>query len=85
MEDNTVRCFVIADDYRWHVLTDSPEEFHQATLAYLKLMNESSKENHYYFKNIFMSRSEYLHTLKLMAQSKPPKSPRKDCHLHLVT
>lgn len=58
-----IRCFVIADDYRWHVLTDSLEEFYKASVAYITLMNESSKENHYYFKNIFLDEEEYYQIL----------------------
>ena len=58
-----IRCFVIADDYRWHVLTSSIEEFHKYTLSYLALMNSSRKENHYYFKNLFLDSEEYEYIL----------------------
>lgn len=62
-----IRCFVIADDYRWHVLTDDLDQFLQSTLAYIQLMNESKKENHYYFKNIFLERGEYQQIKKNLA------------------
>ncbi len=67
MNSEKIRCFIIADDYRWHMLTDNADEFLQASLAYIKLMNESGKENHYYFKNIFLERSEYFQIKKNMA------------------
>lgn len=67
VNSDKIRCFVIADDYRWHILTDNSDEFLQASLAYIKLMNESGKENHYYFKNIFLERSEYFQIKKNMA------------------
>jgi hypothetical protein len=88
---DNIRCFVIADDYRWHVLTNSIEEFHKYTLSYLALMNSSRKENHYYFKNIFLSTEEYDQILKQMRGQKhsPPnilstKTPPKRDHLKLV-
>lgn len=67
MESNFIRCFVIADDYKWHVLTDSIEEFFEYTKAYLELMNTSKKENHYFFKNIFLEESEFRSIQRNMA------------------
>ena len=85
-----IRCFVIADDYRWHVLTNSIEEFHKYTLSYLALMNSSRKENHYYFKNLFLDPDEYEHILgQMRGQNGPPanlaskKEPKKS-HLRIV-
>ena len=85
-----IRCFVIADDYRWHVLTSSIEEFHKYTLSYLALMNSSRKENHYYFKNLFLDSEEYENILSQMRgqsgsphQVSPKKEPKKN-HLRIV-
>ncbi|MFZ8932898.1 MAG: hypothetical protein ACO20H_01800 [Bacteriovoracaceae bacterium] len=90
MKTNLVRCFVIADDYKWHVLTDSIEEFFEYTKAYLELMNSSKKENHYFFKNIFLDEVEFRQIQKNMSfqnrrydQSKK-ESESKECHLRLV-
>jgi len=90
MKTNLVRCFVIADDYKWHVLTDSIEEFFEYTKAYLELMNSSKKENHYFFKNIFLDEVEFRQIQKNMSfqnrrydQSKQ-ESESKECHLRLV-
>ncbi len=88
-----IRCYVIADDYRWHLVTDDINQFLQSTLAYVKLMNESKKENHYYFKNIFLERAEYeqiVKNLSFQAAQKneaPPATPPKrerPAHLQLV-
>lgn len=54
-----IRVYVIADDYRYHICTDDKDHFRDATLAYLKLMGTSKKQNHYYFKNLFMTVEEY--------------------------
>ena len=88
MNSNLIRCFVIADDYKWHVLTDSIEEFFEYTKAYLELMNSSKKENHYFFKNIFLEKEEFRQIQKNMAyrsrniqQNEPPK---RESHLRLV-
>lgn len=59
-----IRCFVIADDYRWHFVTDSIEEFREKTKEYLELMTISQKENQYHFRNIFLSPTEYETTIK---------------------
>ena len=59
-----IRVYVLADDYRWHFITDSAEDFHLKILAYLLLMTQSAKENHYQLKNLFMPREEYLEILK---------------------
>lgn len=76
-----IRCYVIADDYRWHLLTDDIDQFLQSTLAYVRLMNESKKENHYYFKNIFLERAEYQQIKKNMAfansENRPAQAPEK--------
>ena len=85
-----IRCFVIADDYRWHVLTNSIEEFHKYALSYLALMNSSRKENHYYFKNLFLSPEEYDQILQQMRGQRnaseilSTKSPPKKGHLKIV-
>ena len=89
MSDDSIRCFVIADDYKWHVLTDSLEEFYEYTKAYLELMNTSNKENHYYFKNIFMSQVEFNSIQKNLAYKSgrilEMKTPKKEVgHLRLV-
>ncbi|RLA64546.1 MAG: hypothetical protein DRQ88_00370 [Epsilonproteobacteria bacterium] len=63
-QEKKIRCFVIADDYRWHFLTDSIDEFEAKAKSYLDLMNSSGKENQYYFKNIFLTRDEYVDILK---------------------
>ncbi|MBL6989137.1 MAG: hypothetical protein ISR65_05140 [Bacteriovoracaceae bacterium] len=97
-EQDKIRCFVIADDYRWHLLTDSIDEFYNASLSYLKLMNTSPKENNYYFKNLFLTRDEFNQFLKNIAEFKTEdqlisatkkkqsdqKSIRKSNHLTLV-
>lgn len=59
-----IRCFVIADDYRWHFITDSIEEFTKKTKEYLELMTISQKENQYHFRNIFLTQREYEVTIK---------------------
>jgi len=94
MKDEKIRCYIIADDYRWHVLTDSPEEYHQYTLAYLELMSTSSKENQYYFRNVFLNRSEYLILKKNLSHRKTQgttpitnqtqEKKKKETHLYLV-
>ena len=89
-QDEVLRCFVIADDYRWHFLTDSIQEFESKTKAYLELMSSSKKENQYYFKNVFLTRKEYLRTLKNIITHSPnvirlsPSVPKKGPHLYLV-
>jgi len=89
-QDKKVRCFVIADDYRWHFLTNSIEEFEIKSKSYLELMNSSRKENQYYFKNIFLTREEYVSFLKnMMVYSgntiKPNRNAKKKTpHLYIV-
>ena len=63
-EGPKIRCFVIADDYRWHFITDSIEEFEKKTKEYLDLMTVSQKENQYHFRNIFLTQTEYEITIK---------------------
>lgn len=84
-----IRCFVIADDYKWHVMTDSIEEFREYSKAYLELMNSSQKENHYYFKNVFLTPEEFIQTQKNMAFQNGklvefPKNEISRNHLRLV-
>ena len=67
MSLNKIRCFIIADDYKWHVLTDSAEEYLKYTKAYLELMSSSKKENTYYFRNIFLTTEEYAQILRNMS------------------
>ena len=89
-QEKKFRCFVIADDYRWHFLTDSIEEFEIKSKAYIELMNTSNKENQYYFKNIFLTREEYVSILKnimyhsrnLLKVNKGPK--KRPPHLYIV-
>lgn len=59
-----IRCFVIADDYRWHFISDSFEEFTKKTKEYLELMAISQKENQFHFRNIFLTQREYEVTIK---------------------
>jgi hypothetical protein len=80
-----MRCFVIADDYRWHYLTSSREEFESKTLSYLDLMECSLKENKYHIKNIFLTQKEYLQELEnIMINSKKNRSKKPPPHLYLV-
>jgi len=89
-QDKKIRCFIIADDYRWHFLTDSIEEFEIKSKAYFELMNTSGKENQYYFKNIFLTREEYVSFLKnMMVHTRNivklrPGSKKKTPHLYIV-
>ena len=89
MSEDRIRCFVIADDYKWHVLTNSLEEFYEYTKAYLELMSSSKKENHYFSKNIFLTQEEFCQIQKNLAyksgrvlEMKAPKKPM--AHLRLV-
>jgi hypothetical protein len=82
-KNQKIRCYIIADDYRWHILTDSILEYEEATKAYLALMSKSSKENTYYFKNIFMTVEEFNST-KLLMNKVEPKKIRPKRHLELV-
>ncbi|MDH5581056.1 MAG: hypothetical protein OEY33_04055 [Bdellovibrionales bacterium] len=90
MKTNLIRCFVIADDYKWHVLTDSIEEYFEYTKAYLELMNSSKKENHYFFKNIFLDEMEFRQIQRNMSyqnrryDQKDKKLENKQAHLRLV-
>ncbi len=86
MQNPKIRCYVIADDYRWHFFTDSLEEFTQKTKEYLQLMSTSQKENNYYFRNIFLTQSEYDNALKnFYSQRKIQKnSDKKVPNLYLV-
>ena len=89
-QDKKIRCFVIADDYRWHFLTDSIEEFEVKAKAYLELMNTSGKENQYYFKNLFLTKEEYVnisknimyHSRNFAKVNSDPKE--KTPHLYIV-
>jgi len=89
-QDEKIRCFVIADDYRWHFLTDSIGEFENKAKSYIELMNSSAKENQYYFKNLFLTREEYLSILKnIMYHSRNilklnPNPKKKAPNLYLV-
>ncbi len=82
-----IRCYIIADDYRWHVLTDSIDEFKQISNVYFDLMNHSDKENNYYFKNIFLTKQEYVDALRMMAQSTAKRktpAPKPQPNLRLI-
>ena len=85
-----IRCFVIADDYRWHFITDSIEEFREKTKEYLELMTISQKENQYHFRNIFLSPTEYEVTIKnFYSKSAAPlkvknKDDKKGPNLYLI-
>ena len=52
------RCYIIADDYRWHVLTEYIDEYVESMMSYIELMRTSKKENNYYIKNLFLTRDE---------------------------
>jgi hypothetical protein len=74
-----IRCYVIADDYRWHFFTDSLEEFFQKTKEYLELMSNSQKENQFHFRNFFLTEIEYEITVKnFLSQTKPRLKPEKN-------
>ena len=52
------RCYIIADDYRWHFLTEEIDEYVHTMMSYMELMRTSKKENNYYIKNLFLTRNE---------------------------
>lgn len=79
MHNAKIRCYVIADDYRWHFFTSSLEEFFHKTKEYLELMRISPKENQFHFRNIFLSQSEYETILKNLA---PPQKTKKSSDKH---
>lgn len=76
------RCYILADDYRWHILAESIEEYHNSIVSYLELMRTSKKENNYYIKNLFLTRSEIN---KFKNNRKPDaKVIRLNRHLRIV-
>ena len=74
-----IRIYVLADDYRWHIMTDSMEKFRHHLMNYADLMLTTQKENHWTIMNLFMDQEEYEVTLKNFKGSQIPKS-----HLKLI-
>ena len=76
-----IRVFVLADDYRWHVLTDNFDTFRAHLSAYADVMNTSKKENTYRVMNLFMSKEEYETNLRNLKKIATPITKN---HLTLI-